>query len=327
MRALLTAAFMLATPASASCIGQNLLDTMPVVRRDAITAAAHAVPFPTGNFWTATKNGATLTLIGTYHLGDPRHDQTMAAIGPLIDAATTLLVEAGPKEEADLKDRMARDPSVLILTDTTLPESMPPEDWEMISDAMEKRGIPPFMTATFQPWYIAVMLGIQPCQMQDLAAANGLDKRIIDRATRSAIPIEALEPYDTVFRIFEDIPLESQIGMIRSSLALEDRANDYAVTLAESYFRGESRLIWELMRAETSTLPGYTEDQINAEMAVMEEALMASRNRGWIPVIEAAAARGPTLAAFGALHLPGNDGVLDLFARAGWTLTPLKVSP
>ena len=60
-------------------------------------------------------------------------------------------------------------------------------------------------------------------------------------------------------------------------------------------------------------------------MAKLEEALMISRNRAWIPVIEEAAAQGPVVAAFGALHLSGEDGVLNLLAKDGWTVTPLAL--
>jgi len=55
--------------------------------------------------------------------------------------------------------------------------------------------------------------------------------------------------------------------------------------------------------------------------------LISARNRGWIGVIEAAAANGSVLAAFGALHLPGEDGVLALLDRAGWALSPLPLTP
>ena len=46
---------------------------------------------------------------------------------------------------------------------------------------------------------------------------------------------------------------------------------------------------------------------------------MNARNRAWIPVIEAAA-EGPVLAAFGALHLSGKDGVLTCCKAEGFTL-------
>jgi uncharacterized protein YbaP (TraB family) len=42
-----------------------------------------------------------------------------------------------------------------------------------------------------------------------------------------------------------------------------------------------------------------------------------------VPVLEKAARQGPILAAFGALHLPGDKGVLALLAQNGWTIQAL----
>lgn len=329
MRAPLLCLFLAATtfaqPSHAECQGQNLLDLMAPEQSAELRARADAEPFARGNLWTATKDGQTVTLVGTYHLDDPRHAPTLARITPLIGAASTVLVEAGPEEERQLRDHTAKHPQVMILTDTTLPELLPPEDWQHLSDALKMRGIPGFIAAKFQPWYVSMMLAIPPCAMQSSMARDGLDARIIAEASAANIPVRALEPFDTVFHIFENLPMQDQIGMIRQSLATEDRAEDFSTTLADSYFGGETRVIWELMRYESLHMPGITPEQAEADLALMEEAMMNTRNRNWIPVIEAAAARGPVLAAFGALHLSGRDGVANLLAQNGWVLSPLPM--
>jgi uncharacterized protein YbaP (TraB family) len=51
--------------------------------------------------------------------------------------------------------------------------------------------------------------------------------------------------------------------------------------------------------------------------------MISSRNAAWVPVLEGAAQKGPVLAAFGALHLPGEHGVLNLLAQNGWTIQVL----
>ena len=327
MRALFTALFLIAAPAGAECVGQNVFDTMPPAKRASIEAAAQAAPYAEGNFWRAEKDGAVVTLVGTFHLDDPRHEATMARIGPWIDAATIVLVEAGPTEEAALKTHLARDPYLMVLKDTTLPELLPPDDWTALSSALKRRGIPPVIAAKFQPWFVSMLLAMPSCEAASPEQTNGLDARVIERATSSLVPVRALEPYDTAIRIFERLTLEEQFAMVRSSLAMEDRAEDYAVTLSDAYFAGHSRLIWELSRAEARDVPGYDLAQIDADFAKMEEELMAIRNRAWIPVIDGAAKAGPVFAAFGALHLSGRDGVLALLEQDGWAILPLSVAP
>ena len=329
MRHLLAALFLLtAAPASATCAGQNLLDIMPAADRAALTAAADAVPYPRGNFWRATRGDAVLYLIGTYHFEDPRHAATVAALSPALQTAATLLVEAGPDEEALLIARLTSDVSVMVnTTGPTLPELLPEAEWQALANAMRARGIPPFMAAKFQPWYVSMLLATPACAMEAaLSGAPGLDALLTDAALAANIPVRALEPYDTVFRIFGDLTPEDQISMIRATLATEPRAADFAATLADAYFAGQSRLIWELSRRESLGLPGYTAARVDAEFARMEESMMASRNRDWIGVIEDALQDGPAVAAFGALHLSGTEGVLALLETRGFTLTPLPLA-
>ena len=112
----------------------------------------------------------------------------------------------------------------------------------------------------------------------------------------------------------------AQIEMIRTTLAMVDQAEDYSATLTDAYFAEEARAIWELGRLAAYGLPGKTTDEIDADMAAMEEALMNRRNRAWIPVIEDSVKDGPVFVAFGALHLSGEEGVLALLERKGFTL-------
>jgi uncharacterized protein YbaP (TraB family) len=148
---------------------------------------------------------------------------------------------------------------------------------------------------------------------------------LIDAADAAGKPVQALEPFDTVFTIFDGMTPEDQLAMVTSALAMEDRSADFAVTLADAYFAEEGRLIWEFMRYESLLLPDYTSERVEAEFATMEAAMMTTRNRSWIPVITKAAANGPVLVAFGALHLSGQAGVLNLLAQEGWQIERLHL--
>lgn len=311
--------------AQADCLGSNLIEALPADVRDDLVARAGSVPFATGNAWQATRGDEVVTLLGTYHADDPRHAATIAAVTPLIANAKTLLVEAGPDEEKALIARMAREPSLMLITDgPTLPELMPEEEWKDLARAMTDRGVPAFMAAKFQPWYISVVLSLPGCGMEGMAK-RGLDGMVMDAARDANVPVKALEPYDTVFGIFGDLSMDDQLSMIRATMATEDQSEDLAVTLAETYFSGQSRLIWEFTRYQALQLPDQSPDEVEAEFARMEDVMMIRRNQAWIPVIEEAAAKGPVFAAFGALHLSGEDGVLNLLQDAGFAIAPLAL--
>jgi uncharacterized protein YbaP (TraB family) len=316
-----------ALPARAACEGRNQIDALPPETRAALRAAADAAPFARGNLWRATRGDQVLHVFGTYHLDDPRHDALMARLGPLIDAASTVLVEAGPAEEAALKAALATDPSLMFVTDgPTLPETLAPATWDRLKDALRARSIPPFLGAKMRPAYLSMLLGIPPCALESVAEPqNGLDRRIITRALDGKVALRALEPYSVVFDIFADMSAADQLNMLEMTLALDDQSEDVFATLTDAYFAEDSRMIWEFSYWQALHLPGFDAAQAADDFALMEDRMMTARNRAWIPVIEAALADGPVVAAFGALHLSGEDGVLALLQGAGFSLERLEL--
>lgn len=316
-----------AGPATATCTGANQIALLPEPVRADLVARVEAAPFARGNLWRATRGAEVLHLFGTYHLDDPRHDALMARVAPLVDASATVLVEAGPKEEAALQADLARDPSLMFVTDgPTLPELLPPDTWARLRAALAARSIPAFLGAKMQPAYLSMLLGIPPCASEMLQGRpNGLDQRVIARAETADRAVRALEPHDTIFRIFGRMTPDESVEMLQLSLAMDDQSEDVFATLLASYFAEDSRMIWEYSRWQTLQTSDMDATRVDADFARMEEMLMLERNRAWIPVIEAALADGPVFAAFGALHLSGQDGVLALLERQGFTLERLPL--
>ena len=313
-----------AAPVTATCVGQNLITALPSDQRAALQAAADAVPFAKGNLWQATKDGQTITLVGTYHLDDPRHASTITRLSGPMAAAKTLLVEAGPEEEAALKAHIARHPERLInATGPTLPEALTKADWLRLAKAMRARGVPPVFAAKMQPWYISSVLAIPPCQFADTTTGLGLDRRLIAMAADRNVPVASLEPYDTIFGIFDSFSAKDQLTMLVQTLDAGAVGDDMAITISDSYFSGENRLFWEFARLQLMSLSGASEAEADRQTLLIEEALINRRNRAWLPVISVAAAEGPLVVAFGALHLSGEQGVLNLLAMEGWTVLPL----
>ncbi|MGO4908580.1 TraB/GumN family protein [Pseudorhodobacter sp. W20_MBD10_FR17] len=322
--ALALSLFFGATSARAQCVGENLIAALPAADQSALLAAAHAQPFATGNLWQATRGDEVLYLTGTFHLDDPRHDAVMAQLLPLLAQSKTLLVEAGPKEEAALQQKLASDPAEMMDTaGSGLKEALSDEDWQALTAALLQRGIPSSLAEKLRPWFVSMMLAIPPCALQMAAKGGGLDKRLILAATERDIPVAALEPFDTALGVFDGLSQEEQLLMIRNALQVEQNSEDFLTTTADAFFAGESRLIWEYSRYIANTLPGATPASTDADFAQSEKALMSDRNAAWIEHIEAALQNGPAFAAFGALHLSGETGVLELLKARGFTITPL----
>ena len=300
--------------------GQNLIQTLPAEQHAVLQSAADAAPFAHGNLWHATRGAQHITLVGTFHLADPRHQATLTALAPDLATATALLVEAGPVEQAALKADFAAHPDRLLHPGPTLPETLSPQDWARLSTALAARNIPPFFAARLQPWFVATLLAVPACQT---APGDGLDQLLITAATSQHLPVVALEPFDTLFRIFGTISDTDQTDMLLETLATTGALEaDTARTLSDSYFAGESRLFWEFSRYQLLQLPGADPVEIDHQFALVQDKVITDRNHAWLPVIEAQAAHGPLIVAFGALHLAGDTGVLALLQQDGWIITP-----
>lgn len=328
LAAVLTA--MAAAAGAADCAGRDLIAALPAEQRAELDLAVAGVPYPRGVFWRATRGDARIEIAGTYHFPDPRHEATVARMAPLIAEADALLVEAGPEEEAALTGALRRDPSLMMDADgPTLPERLGPADWAAVAAAVEERGMPSVLASRLRPWYVAMLLGISPCmieQVQDGGGREGLDHRLVDAARDKGVPVLALEPWDTVFALFRGLTPAEEDDMIRAALPAARLADDYAATALEAYFRGDIRAVWEFGRLDALRNSGLPPEAVERQVRLAEDRLMTRRNRSWIGPLtraaEAAAARGkPVVAAFGALHLPGETGVLRLLEAEGWTIT------
>lgn len=322
MRFILSMALCLgfATAATAQCAGTDLRDTLTPDERAELDAAVADTPYPNGNHWRATRGDTVIHLIGTVHLDDPRLDGPTNRLRPVIETASALLLEMTPADESDLQQSLLDDPSLLLLADTTLPELMTESAWQALAEASQARGLPGFMAAKFQPWYLSMLLSVPPCATATITEGQGLDKRLSVIAKGADVPMDSLEPYQTIFDKFADTPLDDQIAMLESALIAPEAVEDMFATLLASFIDEATVEGWEISRLLARRATPLAPDEVDAVYKDMEDTLLTERNRAWIPVILNAAGPGHIVVAAGAAHLPGDTGLLKLLADEGFTL-------
>ena len=317
---------MLALPASAQCVGDSFYDLLSAGEKAELEASLVDMPYAEGLTWTATRGDDTLTIIGTMHVFDPRLEVIRAKMGEAVQTADLIMLEATPAEEAALQEMITTDPGRLFIVDgPTLPERLDEETWQMVSDAATERGIPVFMAAKMQPWYLSLTLAIPPCAMQEmLSGVSGLDKMIIADAKAAGVPMQALEPFTVLFDLFEGQSIEEQIDMLRVNMLDPALQQQMFVSMLDLYFTQEVGKLWNMSRIAIAQMPDLDPAEGMEMFAQMQEALLDRRNRNWMPVIEEATqTHDDVVLAFGAAHLVGDQGVLQLLEDAGWTITQI----
>ena len=326
LRTVATALFSLvAVPAAAVCVGESYLDRITPNQRMQLSAAVADMPFAEGLIWTATKDRATITVVGTMHIYDPRMDALRTQLADTVANADLVMLEATPEDEAKLQELITREPDRLFIVDgPTLPEILDEETWQLIATATSERGIPSFLAAKMQPWYLSLTLAIPTCAIPGMIeGARGLDQMIIQDAQAADVPMLAVEPYTTLFDLFDGDSFEEQIDLLRVNLLAPDLQAQMFVAMLDLYFAEDIGRLWEMSRIALSDVPGLDPADANAMFDEMEESLLNNRNRNWVPVITKAAAQyDDSVVAVGAAHLVGDSGVLQLLQDEGWTITP-----
>lgn len=311
-------------PAAAACVGESYLDNMSADQQAQLSAAVADMPYAEGLIWTAAKEDAAITVVGTMHIYDPRLEDIRAGLTDTVANADLVMLEATPEEEAKLQQLITTDPGRLFIVDgPTLPELLDEDTWQLIASAATERGIPSFMAAKMQPWYLSLTLAVPACAMSDmLQGVRGLDHMIIEDAQAAGVPMQAVEPFTTLFDLFKDDSLDEQVDMLRVSMLVPELQEQMFVAMLDRYFAEDIGRLWEMSRIATQDVPGLDPAQANAMFDEMEQSLLITRNRNWIPVIEqAATSYDDIVLAVGAGHLIGNEGVLQLLEDNGWTLT------
>jgi uncharacterized protein YbaP (TraB family) len=124
--------------------------------------------------------------------------------------------------------------------------------------------------------------------------------------------------------------LDQQVDDMRWSLML-DLPTAYGMGgLSDFYFGEEIQLIWENAQVELDRISVGLSDQDAARLRGLFDEMMgdliAGRNHLWAPTLIDGLAVRPSLVAVGAMHLPGEEGVLRLLEEAGFTVTALSMS-
>ena len=302
-----------------TCGTTDLIETLTPEERVRLDALVAPHAFPVGNLWRAEKDGSTVVVAGTLHVPDVRLDALTARIDPFLRKADLLVLEARSEDEAGLAAMAATKPELFFITDgPTLIDLLSVVDWAKAEEQLAALGIPAFVAAQFQPWYMNLTLAIPPCALALVqSGAKGLDRQLEDIALESDIPISSLDNVETVIRIFADAPFEEQMDGLRLTLNTTDEGNANTSTLIEAYCDGRTREGWEFGRIMVDRAGIENGQQLFDEV---NTSLLVERNQDWEPLIHEMVEGKDAVIAVGAAHLSGETGVLRALERAGYAV-------
>lgn len=257
--------------------------------------------------WQIEKDGATHYLLGTIHISDADIIAIPPHVEKIVNASRQLVVEA----IADDKARQSLADRSLLVSDN-LKNVLGPDLYADVSEVVIKRGVPPASLVRLKPWAVGLMLNVPAPSLEPV-----LDVNLQYRFQDSGRPVNALETIDEQLDIFDELSIDEQIEFLKSSLAQLDDFDDAFAKMKVLYLAGDLDAIHRFSLQQSSK--GETETMKKIMVRILDE-----RNQRMFARAQPYLAQSGTLIAVGALHLPGQQGLLQLFRQAGWKVTPIK---
>ena len=143
-----------------------------------------------------------------------------------------------------------------------------------------------------------------------------LDSFFQQIAEQKKIPIIGLETIEKqIDLLFNSLSLERQsfllIGAIKSTQEIEDEIK----TINNLYKKGDLNALLSLYQNDTTKYAATQQEQFE---------LLDNRNHEWSKKIPQLIHQKPCFIAVGALHLPGENGLITLLRKAGYRVKPVK---
>jgi uncharacterized protein YbaP (TraB family) len=169
-----------------------------------------------------------------------------------------------------------------------------------------------------KPWILASFVALPACEMSRKAAgASFLDKQIAEDAVKSGKKVVGLETMVEQLQAMADLPVEFHFQALIETIALGDKMEDVTETMTDLYLDGDIGMTMPMLKAVAPT----PESGDESAYAAFEDRIVRDRNlvmaKGSLPLLE----KGNAFIAVGALHLPGEEGLVELIRKQGFTVT------
>ncbi len=252
-------------------------------------------------------------LFGTIHMIGKEDfimgEQTKAAF----DKARLVTFEINMEEMTNMAVMMPLMMKAFMTGDTTLQDLLSKEDYGVVSAHFEKIGLPMMFVDRIKPMFLSALGSEDALKMQGGSdEVVSYEVEFMNMARKQGKSMSGLETAEYQMSMFDSIPYRVQADMLLETIKGGDTGDDQFRQLVELYKAQDLYGLQQMLASDEAGVAEY------------EDLLLNQRNRNWIPVMEGMMADQVTFFAVGAGHLAGEQGVIALLRRQGYTVRPLK---
>jgi uncharacterized protein YbaP (TraB family) len=246
-------------------------------------------------------------LFGTIHSEDSAVLTLPAPVQQAFDAAEKVVLEV----QLDM-DAMLFSSQVMLLGEgRRLSEITGKDLFQQVARAIQTRGIPEIVLDRMKPWAVAVTLSMPAPESGEV-----LDMRLYQQALQAGKQVVGLESIREQLAVFDDMPESKQVVLLQDAVDNFPELDAMHRELLDAWMR---RDLAALMAINTAAMQAG--DQELAEE--FQDRLIVRRNKRMAERLLPYLQEGKVFVAVGALHLPGETGLLNLLEQRGYTVRAL----
>jgi uncharacterized protein YbaP (TraB family) len=244
-------------------------------------------------------------LFGTIHSEDERVRDLPEPVRNAFDASPGVALEVVPDASAIIKAMVT-----MAYTDGRLLRDVLPEDlYRETSEALGSTGMTEEAFKDLKPWAVVTLLASPPPETGEF-----MDMMLFRRAVADDKRIEGLETMSEQLAVFDGLPEADQIALLRETLDSLERFPLIFDALISAYLDRDTDGLRRLSES-------YLAEGDAGLAELFQETVIDSRNHRMVERMRPLLAEGGWFIAIGALHLPGDRGVLELLRRGDYGVT------
>ena len=278
-----------------------------------VPAAAKAPSAAKPALWEVSDADTTVYLFGTIHLlpknyrwRTARFDQAIAGSQQLV--IETIVDEGNPHQMMAALSSLAFSPNL-----PPIEQRVPAAKRAALETAIKKSGMPKPMFDRMETWAAAFMLLGNQFRDMGLKTGEGVETILRQAFTSQGKTVGELESNREQLSFFDGLPENAQRVLLEGAIDEHKSMTQEFDRMLSSWARGD---IHDIAKSFNETLAVSPE---------LREALLKRRNENWSRWVEKRmAAPGSVMIAVGAGHLAGNDSLVDMLKRGGYTVRRLQ---
>lgn len=259
-------------------------------------------------FWSIeTDQGRAGYLLGTIHSEDPRVLEFTEEFLDALHGSEQFAMELVP----DLPTLARLAETMRLPPGTDLAAVVGDQRFQAVAQALVGYGVPRSEVARMKPWAAMMTLSVPPPK-----TGFFMDFSLSLRASGQGLEVIGLETLDEQLSFLEDMSLPQQLSLLDQALAESADVQAVHDHMVDTYLSGD--LV--TLREETEEQLGQLDEGVR-ELFLTEG--IAARNHRMFARLQESLADATVFAAVGALHLPGEEGLLALLRQTGYRLVPM----